>query len=204
MIKVFIVDDHEIIREGLKQILMDENDIQVVGEARDGKELLQKLKHVDSDIVIMDLNLQGKNGNDVIKDMKRRKIKSKVLVLTISPEQHYALKSFKAGAAGFVDKSVAIDDLVTAIRAVYEKGRYMSPAFAEQLAFDSLTSSTDTKQQLTYNELKFAILLNEGHDIKDIATDLGMDPANAVVVKRKIFKKLNVKSYLDLMHYFQN
>lgn len=204
MIKVFIVDDHEIIREGLRQILMDEKDIQIVGEAKDGKELLQKLKYVDSDVVIMDLNLRGKNGDDVIKDMKRLKIKSRVLVLTISPEQHYALKSFKAGAAGFIDKSVAIDDLVTAIRAVYEKGRYMSPAFAEQLAFDSITNANNNKPQLTYNELKFAILLNEGHDIKDIATDLGLDPANAVVVKRKIFKKLNIKSYLDLVHYFQN
>jgi len=203
MIKVFIVDGHEIIREGLKQILMDEKDIDVVGEAKDGKELLQKIKLVYSDIIIMDLNLQGKSGNDVIKDLKRKKVKSKVLVLTINPEQRYALKSFKAGAAGFINKSAAIDDLVAAIHAVYEKGRYMSREFAEQLAFDSLSNSGE-KQQLTYDELKFAIMLNEGYDITDIATDLGLDTANAVVVRRKIFKKLNIKSYLDLVHYFQN
>ena len=131
MIKVFIVDGHEIIREGLKHILLDEMDIEVVGEAKDGKELLQKVKFVDSDIIIMDLNLHGKSGDDVIKDLKRKKIKSKVLVLTINPEQRYALKSFKAGAAGFINKSAAINDLVAAIHAIYEKGRYLSPEFAE-------------------------------------------------------------------------
>ncbi len=203
MIKVFIVDGHEIIREGLKHILLDEMDIEVVGEAKDGKELLQKVKFVDSDIIIMDLNLHGKSGDDVIKDLKRKKIKSKVLVLTINPEQRYALKSFKAGAAGFINKSAAINDLVAAIHAIYEKGRYLSPEFAEQLAFDSLSNRSE-KQQLTYDELKFAIMLNEGHDIKDIATDLGLDSANAVVLRRKIFKKLNINSYLDLVHYFQN
>lgn len=204
MIKIFIVDDHEIIREGLKQILMDDKEFDVVGEAKDGVELFQKIKKVDSDIILMDLNLPGKNGNELIKELKKKKIKSKVLVLTINPEQRFALKSFKAGASGFIDKSSAVDDLVAAIHSVYETGRYLSPSFAEQVAYDSLTSVDSKKQQLTYNELKFAMMLNEGHDVKNIASDLGIDHANAVAVKRKIFKKLNIKSYIDLVHYFNN
>ena len=202
MIKVFIVDDHEIIREGLKQILLDEKDLEIVGEASNGVELFQKIYNAESDVILMDLNLPEKNGNELIKELKKKRVKSRVLVLTISPEQRYALKSFKAGAAGFIDKSSAVDDLVAAIHSVYETGRYLSPSFAEQVAYDSLTSDVNDKTQLSYTELKFAMMLNEGFDVKNIAADLGLEHANAVAVKRKIFKKLNIKSYIDLVHYF--
>ncbi|HEY5507088.1 MAG TPA: response regulator transcription factor, partial [Paludibacter sp.] len=136
MIKVFIVDDHEIIREGLKKILKEESDFVVVAEAQDGVEALEKIQHTDCDIMLLDMNMPGRSGIDLLSDLKIVKPQLHILVLSIHPEDKFALRTLKAGASGYLCKDTALDELVIAIRKIHTKGRYLSTTLAEQLAFD--------------------------------------------------------------------
>lgn len=204
MIKLFIVDDHEIIRKAVRQILSDEEDMEVVGEAADGIEMFSKLSQLTPDIVLMDLNLPGKNGLELIAEMKRKRIKARVLVLTINPEERSAVNSYKAGAAGFVSKNAAIEELVKAIHAIHTKGRYMNPDFAEQLAFDAIMASSRGLDELSSQELKVASMLNDGKDIREIATQIRISIPMALQLRRKIFRKLNINNYIQLVHYFRD
>jgi DNA-binding NarL/FixJ family response regulator len=204
MIKVFIVDDHEIIREGIKQILHDEKDIEVVGEAFDGEELFNKIDKVNSDIIILDLNLPGKSGLEIIDDLKRKRVKSKILVFSINSEERSAVRAFKAGASGYINKDSAVNELVNSIHSVYERGRYMNPVFAEQIAFELMQEKNQSKVVLTNSEFKFATMLNDGIEINKIAEKIGISMNAAVLLKRSIFKKLNISSYIQLVHYFKD
>lgn len=204
MIKVFIVDDHELIREGIKQIISQEADIVAVGEAGDGDEMMRKLSSVSCDIILLDLNLPGRNGIELIEDLKKRKVRSKILVLTINSEYRSAINAYKAGASGYINKDIVVNELVNSIRTVYKKGRYMDPEFAEQLAFNSLQEMKTSKPMLSSSELKFATMLNQGIDLKEIAEKTGISINAAILLRRKVFKKLNVDSYIQLVHYFKD
>ena len=149
MIKVFIVDDHEIIREGLKKILKEEADLKVVGEAQDGDEALAKIEDVDCDIILLDMNMPGRNGLDLLGDIKNLRPKVHILVLSIHPEDKFALRTLKAGASGYLCKDTALEELVIAIRKIHTKGRYLSTTLAEQLAFDFMPE----KDQLPHETL---------------------------------------------------
>src|SRR5665647_2505046 len=126
MIKVFIVDDHEIIREGLKKILKEESDFVVVAEAQDGVEALAKIQQTECDIMLLDMNMPGRSGIDLLSDLKTVKPQLHILVLSIHPEDKFALRTLKAGASGYLCKDTALDELVVAIRKIHTKGRYLS------------------------------------------------------------------------------
>ena len=202
MIRIFIVDDHEIIREGLKKILKEESDILVVGEAQDGDDALRKIRNINCDIILLDMNMPGRSGIDLISDLKGIKPNVHILVLSIHPEDKFALRTLKAGASGYLCKDTALDELVIAIRKISTKGRYISANLAEQLAFDIIPDDTNLPHEsLSAREYEIMQKLAAGKKVKDIATELELSISTVFTYRSRIFEKLLVKSNVELTHY---
>jgi len=202
MIKVFIVDDHEIIREGLKKILKEETDLVVVGEAQNGDEVLQNIKNIDCDIMLLDMNMPGRSGLDLIGDLKTLKPAMHILVLSIHPEDKFALRTLKSGASGYLCKDTALEELVIAIRKVFSKGRYISTTLAEQLAFDFMPDKELLPHEtLSGREQEIMVMLATGKKVKDIAAELTLSISTVFTYRVRIFEKLKIKSNVELTHY---
>jgi two-component system, NarL family, invasion response regulator UvrY len=202
MIKVFIVDDHELIREGLKKILKGESDIVVVAEANNGVDALEKVRNVDCDVMLLDMNMPGKSGLELLGDLKSLKPELRILVLSIHPEDNFALRTLKAGASGYVCKDTALDELVIAIRKVHLRGKYISNTLAEQLAFE-IKPENDLlpHEHLSNRELEIMCMIASGKKIKDIAIELSIGISTVNTYRVRIFEKLNLKSNVELTHY---
>ncbi|MEA4852174.1 MAG: response regulator transcription factor [Paludibacter sp.] len=202
MIRVFIVDDHEIIRQGLKMILKEAADLVVVGEAQDGIEALRKIKNTDCDVMLLDMNMPGRSGIDLLADIKALKPKMHILVLSIHPEDKFALRTLKAGASGYLCKDTALEELVVAIRKIHSKGRYISNTLAEQLAFRIIPENeTPAANQLSSRENEILIKIASGVKVKDIAEELGLSISTVFTYRLRIFEKLNIKNNVELTHY---
>ncbi len=134
MIKILVADDHAIVREGLKQILADNSDMVVAGEAVDGQEVLEQVRKEDWDLILLDISMPGRGGIDTLKQLKVEKPKLPVLVLSMYPEDQYAIRALKAGASGYLTKGSAPEELIEAIQKVSQGGRYISASLAESLA----------------------------------------------------------------------
>jgi len=202
MIKIFIVDDHEIIREGLKKILKEESDLVVVGEAQNGEEVLQNIKDIECDIMLLDMNMPGRSGLELLGDIKALKPQIHILVLSIHPEDKFALRTLKSGASGYLCKDTALEELVVAIRKVHTKGRYLSTTLAEQLAFDFMPEKDQLPhEQLSGREQEIMVLLATGKKVKDIAADLQLSISTVFTYRVRIFEKLKIKSNVELTHY---
>ena len=205
MIKVFIVDDHEIIREGLKMILKVESDIKVVGEAQNGIEAIDKLRKLECDIIILDMNMPGKSGIELLMEIKSLKPKTHILVLSIHPEDKFALRTLKSGASGYLCKDTALEELVGALRKVHTKGRYISVNLAGQLAFDIIPDTDKPLHELLSNrENEILIKLAKGEKVKDIATELDLSISTVFTYRLRIFEKLKVTNNVELTHYAIN
>jgi DNA-binding NarL/FixJ family response regulator len=202
MIRVFIVDDHEIIRQGLKMILKEAADLVVVGEAQDGIEALRKIKNTDCDVMLLDMNMPGRSGIDLLADIKALKPKMHILVLSIHPEDKFALRTLKAGASGYLCKDTALEELVVAIRKIHSKGRYISNTLAEQLAFSIIPENeTPAANQLSSRENEILVKIASGVKVKDIAEELGLSISTVFTYRLRIFEKLNIKNNVELTHY---
>jgi len=201
MIKVFIVDDHEILREGLKRILNDEIDMEVVAEAENGTEALKMISEIDCDLILLDLNLPGRSGTELIAEIKKKKPKAQILILSISPEKRFALPAFKAGASGYLNKDSALTELVVAIRKVQSKKRYMSMTLAEQLAFESVVEEATEQRKLTNLENCIMLMLAKGKENKEISKELALSINSVAQNRRKVLEKLHLKNNVQLTHY---
>jgi len=201
MIKVFIVDDHEILREGLKRILNDEIDMEVVAETDNGTEAVKLISEIDCDLILLDLNLPGRSGTELIAEIKKKKPKAQILILSISPEKRFALPAFKAGASGYLNKDSALTELVVAIRKVQSKKRYMSMTLAEQLAFESLVEETTEQRKLSNLENCIMLMLAKGKENKEIAKELALSINSVAQNRRKVLEKLHLKNNVQLTHY---
>ena len=205
MIKVFIVDDHEIIREGLKKILKEESDLVFVGEAQNGDEVLQNIQDIDCDIMLLDMNMPGRSGLELLSDIKSLKPQLHILVLSIHPEDKFALRTLKSGASGYLCKDTALEELVVAIRKVHSKGRYLSTTLAEQLAFDYMPEKNQLPhEQLSNREQEIMVMLASGKKVKDIAADLQLSISTVFTYRVRIFEKLKIKNNVELTHYALN
>jgi len=205
MISIYIVDDHEIIREGLKKILREEPDLKVVGEAQSGDDVIRNIKNIDCDIMLLDMNMPGRSGLELLTDIKELKPNIHILVLSIHPEDKFALRTLKAGASGYLCKDTALDELVIAIRKVHTKGRYLSTNLAEQLAFDYMPDKSQLPHEtLSGREQEIMFLLVAGKKVKDIAKELGLSISTVFTYRVRIFEKLNIKSNVELTHYALN
>ena len=187
MIRVFIVDDHEIIRQGLKMILKEAPDLTVVGEAADGNEALKKLRTAECDVLVLDMNMPGKSGIELLTEIKALRPKLHILVLTIHPEDKFALKTLKAGASGYLCKDTALEELEIAIRKIYNKGRYISNTLAEQLAFEVVHDNRALHEQLSRRENEILVKIARGMKVKDIAAELNLSISTVFTYRLRIF-----------------
>ena len=173
MIRTLIVDDHSMVRSGLIKILKEETDIEVLAEADGYPQLLNCLKTVFPDIILMDISMPGKNGLEIVKELKQTNPEIKTLVLSMHPEERFSVRAIKAGALGYVSKESAADELVRAIRQVYNGGKYITPIVAEQLANSyELESNKLPHERLSDREFQILRMIASGKKIKEIASEL--------------------------------
>jgi DNA-binding NarL/FixJ family response regulator len=201
MINIFLVDDHEIVREGFKKLIKEFNDINVTGEAKSSEEVLANLSNIACDVMLVDLYLPGKNGYQLIVELQKLRPEIKSIIMSINPEQKSALRAYKLGASGYLCKDSSISEIISAIRKTYSTGRYISPEYAEALAFKSIYSEQDELQKLSDLETNILIMLYKGLDIKDIALKTGLSIVSVFTYRKKIFENLKLNNNLDMIHF---
>jgi DNA-binding NarL/FixJ family response regulator len=202
MIKVLIADDHQMMREGLKQILSDTEDIIPLNEAKDGLDVLRKVEDDSFDVILLDISMPGMNGLDVLKQLKITKPELNVLILSMHPEEQYAVRLLKAGAAGYLNKDEAPDELIKAIRVVSRGRKYIGPSLAERLAV-MIEEGVEKPphERLTDRELQVVTLIAQGKMNKEIADELKLSPKTTSTYRSRALKKMNMKSNAEIMHY---
>ena len=202
MIRILITDDHVIIREGLKRILALESDFEVVGEASCVEDTFGLLEQHQPDVLVLDISMPGRSGLDALPDLLRRSEVTRILVLTMHPEEMHALRSLRAGAAGYLTKDAVPQELVLAIRRIHSGRRYISPDLAEQLAFE-LTTETAAQplDVLSLREQEVLRLLASGKKPAAIAEELGVSPRTIGTYRSRMLEKLRLDSTADLIRF---
>ncbi len=202
MIKAIVCDDHPIFREGLKKIVGQSRDITIADEVSDGETLLQKAEAQRYDLVILDISLPGVNGIDVLKDLRRAGHEMPVLILSMHPEEQYAVRALRAGASGYVAKASVPEELLAAIRKVASGRKYVSPSLAEQLAAE-LDGSAErpSHEKLSDREFQIMRMIAAGRKVKEIAAELHLSPATVGTYRARILSKLSLQSNAELIHY---
>ena len=202
MIKVLIADDHDIVREGVKQIVSETNDIVVGGEARSGAEALERVRAGGCDLVILDLNLPDRSGLEVLSQIRSMAPHIPVLVFSMHQQASYATRVLKAGAAGYVSKDSARAHLVTAIRKVAAGERYLTPELAESLAFGVL-DATDSKrhERLSDREFQVLCLIAAGKPPRDIGAELNVSVKTVATHRARLLAKMGLKNNAEVVAY---
>lgn len=202
MIKILIADDHAIVREGLKQILSESADLVVADEASTGQEVLEKINKKDLDLVILDIAMPGRGGLDILKEIKTQKPKLPVLMLSMYPEEQYAVRVLKSGAAGYLTKESAPGELVMAIRQISNGKKYISPSLAEKLAIDlEISPDRPSHETLSDREYQVMCMIASGKTLKEIADGLSLSIKTISTYRSRILEKMNLKTNAELTHY---
>ena len=203
MIRILIADDHAIVRSGLKQIVTSAPDLEVAGEATSSQEVLALVHAQPWDLVVLDIHMPGRGGLETLKELKREFPKLPVLVLSMYPEDQYAVRALKAGAAGYLSKDSAPDELLTAIRRVLGGGKYISPAVAEQLAVAVNHTKTDKAphELLSDREYQILCLIASGKTVSEIAAALTLSVKTVSTYRTRVLEKMQMKTNAELTHY---
>jgi DNA-binding NarL/FixJ family response regulator len=202
MIKILIADDHPVVRQGLKQILADETDMEVSGEAANANELLEKVRREPWDIVLLDITMPGRGGLEVLKDLRREHAKLPVLVLSIHPEDQFGVRVLKAGASGYLTKDSATEELVKAIRKVCAGGKYISPLLAEQLAVRLDADEPRSPHEiLSDREYQVMCLIASGKRVGDVAKELSLSVKTISTYRLRVLEKMGVHTNAELTRY---
>lgn len=204
MIKVLIADDHAILRAGLKHMLSECPDITVAGEAGNGHEALAKAQAEPWDVLLLDMTMPGKSGIELIKQLKQLLPKLSILVLSMHKEDVYAVRALKAGAAGYLCKDNAEDQLVAALRKVAAGGLYITPAVAEKLALDALQGddrSVPPHTRLSDREYQIYQAIVAGDSVTDIAQKLNLSVKTVSTHKMHVMEKMGCDNVADLVRY---
>ncbi|KXK54664.1 MAG: response regulator [Chlorobi bacterium OLB5] len=201
-IKLIIADDHSFLREGIKKTIHDEIDMKIVGEASNAAEAVSIIKEKMPDIAIMDISMPGKSGLDVLKDLKAMKLKIKVLILSMHPEDRFAIRALKAGAMGYLTKESAPDELVKAIRTILTGRKYVSKSLADKL-IDILSDEMDKlpHENLSDREYDVFIKIASGKKAVEIATELSISVHTVNTYRARILEKMNMSSNVELTQY---
>jgi len=202
MIRVLVADDHAVVRRGLRQILSETEDILVEGEASTLDQVRALVSEKRYDVLILDVNMPGGTGIDLLAELRRENPKAKVLVLTVYSEQEYAVRAIRAGAAGFLSKESAPEKLIEAVRKLAAGGKYLSSEVAERLA--SLVAgeaSGAPHERLTDREFEVLKMLASGLSVSQIGQDLSLSVKTVSTHRARILKKMDMSSNSELMRY---
>lgn len=202
MIRVLIADDHALVRDGLRHILAETGDICVTGEAKSGNEVIQKALNERFDVLLLDISMPGRSGLDVLEEVRSVSSGLQVLVLTMHPEEQFAVRAMSAGAAGYLTKDSASEELIQAIRRVAEGRRYVSQSVGEQLAL-ALTSDAKKPLHERLSEREFQVLcrIGSGKSISEIAEDLQLSPKTVRTYQSRILMKMGLEKSHQIASY---
>ena len=200
--KILITEDHAVVRQGLKLILADHFRKAVFGEARNATEALARVWKEKWDVVVLDITMPGRSGLEVLKEIKRSRPKLPVLILSMHPEDQFAVRLFKAGAAGYLTKESAGEELVGAIKKVVAGGRYISPSLAERMA-SYLTMDVQKAPHERVSDREFLILrmIASGKPVSQIARELSLSVSTVSTYRARILEKMDMKNNAELTHY---
>jgi DNA-binding NarL/FixJ family response regulator len=202
MIRVLVADDHTIVREGLKQLLGAADGLHVVGEARDGFEVLKQVRETEFDVLLLDMSMPGKSGIELIKQVRSEKPRLRILVLTMHEEQQYAIRAIRAGASGYLTKESASGLLVEAIRKVASGGAYITAEVAQQLALDAMPGAQGPRHaSLSDREYQVFLAIAAGRSVSEIASALKLSVKTVSTHKANILHKMNMTSAGELIRY---
>jgi two-component system invasion response regulator UvrY len=201
-IKILIADDHAIVREGLKQIVAEEKDILVAGEAENSEQLMELLNKEKWNLVVLDINMPGKSGLEALKDIKLQYPELPVLILSMFSEDQYGIRAIKAGASGYLKKVSAPTELVTAIRKIVAGGKYINSSLAEKLA-EKLGESGKTSLHEKLSDREYQIMCNIalGKSAEEIAQELSLSINTVYTYRNRILEKMSMKSNVELTQY---
>lgn len=202
MIRVFIVDDHVIVRQGLRRILEEADGIEVTGEASNGVEALKKINTLDWDVMLLDISMPEKGGDDTLRQLLNEKKDAKVLILSMYSEDQYAVRLMKAGAWGYLTKDVAPEQLVVAIRQVMSGNKYISPTLAELMLMEiNADREKPLHENLSDREYQVLKLLGSGKKVSEIAAALSLSVKTVSTYRAHILEKMKLKNNADLIYY---
>ena len=202
MIKILIADDHAIVRKGLKQILDDEPDMVVVDECSNGSELLAKIGALDCNLILLDISMPGRNGLEILEQLHNEKSALPVLILSMYPEEQYAFRALRAGAAGYLTKVSAPDELITAIRKVYWGGKYVSASLTEKLASElGRKTGRPSHDELSNREYQVMCQLATGKSVSEISDGLSLSVKTVSTYRKRILTKMQMKNNAEIINY---
>ncbi len=202
IIKTFLADDHRLFRDGLKRILSETADIQVVGEAVDGPDALEKMRRGGWDVALLDVNMPGMNGLEVLKRIINDNTKHRILMLSTYHEDEYAIRTIRAGASAYLTKNSPTDLLISVIRRLSKGGRYIDPQLAEKLLFDlGPTSTVPPHTTLSDRELDVLKLIATGISLTEISQKLALSAKTVSTYRARLLEKMNMQNNAQLVRY---
>ncbi len=201
-IKILIADDHPIVREGYKKILSDTEDMVVADEAENGQEVLEKTRKKEYDLILLDISMPGRSGLEILKELKNEKPKLQVLILSIYPEEQYAIRAFRAGASGYLTKASAPNELITAIRKIAQGGRYISSSLAEKLTYYlDVDAAKPLHETLSDREYQVMLMIASGKTVTEIAEELHLSVKTISTYRTHIIEKMKLKNNAEITLY---
>ncbi len=200
--KILIADDHPIVRSGLQQIILGMMKGGTIVETSDGNETLEQIKNDNFDLIIMDISMPGKSGLDILTTMKNKNLPTPVLILSIHPQEQYAVRALKSGAAGYVCKSSVNEELLTAIKTILAGGKYLSPELTEKIMFHhGDVPIAIPHEKLSKREFQIMCLLAQGKSVVEIAAELFISDKTVSTHRRRLLEKMGMKKNAELIHY---
>lgn len=202
MIDVLIADDHELIRDGFRKLLDEEEGIRLVAEAATARETLEILRAHHIDIVILDIGLPDKSGIEVLKDIKAEQSGAKVLMLSMHPEMRYAGRALRNGAAGYLTKDAPSETIIRAVHSIYNKGSYITDTVAEQL-YQQMSGAGEymTHEQLSDREYQILLLIGQGESVRSISELLGLSINTVNSYRRRLMEKMKLNNNAEIVQY---
>ena len=202
MIKLIIAEDHAMFRDGLKRIFKETNDITIVAEAANGKEALQKIRETPFDLILLDINLPDMNGLSLLKRLSVDKISHKALILSMYPEDEYAVRAIRLGASGYLTKDSPSDQLIAVVRHLAAGGKYVNPGLAEKLlVYPQSTLENPLHTKLSDRELMVFKAIAKGESLTAIAEKLSLSVKTVSTYRTRILEKMKIKNNAQLIHY---
>jgi DNA-binding NarL/FixJ family response regulator len=202
MIRILLADDHTLIRDGLKQIFADTDDLLVAGEAASGHEVLARVREAEWDILLLDLSMPGRSGLELVKQIKSEKPRLPILVLSMHDAEQYALRAMRAGAAGYLTKDSDVPHLIEVVRKIARGGVFVSPAVAEQMAREIMPGTAGLPHTLLSDrEYQVFSMIASGSGIGEIALELSLSVKTVSTHKTRIMQKMNLANQTELVRY---